>query len=399
MFAALAHGVSQIRNLSRGADVASTRSLFTHLGVVSEGDSNSLTVFGKGLQALAVDGFDLDCGNSGTTLRLMMGILAGSSVHCRLSGDASLNRRPVKRVITPLSLMGADLSATEGADTPPVTVRGRSLHGISYVSPVSSAQVKSAVLLAAMTAEGDTEYAEPTLSRDHTERFLASQGAKIAREGVKVKLCPPVQLRPLDYAVPGDISSATFFIVAALLLPGSELVITNVLLNDTRTGALDILRAMGARIDTYNIHEYFGEPVGDIHVVSLPLKGIDAGRYEAARFIDEIPILAVAAMFAEGETVFRKVGELRVKESDRAQGIVDVLHCYGCRAELSGDDLRIEGGTSGRSSTPDALGDHRLAMSIEIAELATRGAVLGAFRELVSISAPEFYSILEKIVQ
>jgi 3-phosphoshikimate 1-carboxyvinyltransferase len=328
-----------------------------------------------------------------------MGILAGSKISCELSGDESLNRRPVRRVIEPLTMMGGKLSTKGGGDNPPVIVQGSSLHGLEYVSKVASAQVKSAVILAAINADGATSYSEPSNSRDHTERFLQYQGCPVSIGKECVTVRPPVTIRPFDYEVPGDISTASFFIVAASLLEGSELTIENVLLNETRTGALDILGKMGAHLVVQNKNEYNGEKVGDVTVRSTTLKGFDAAGVDIAKYIDEVPILAVAAMFAEGKSTFHNIGELRVKESDRAQGIVEMLRCYGCGAAIEGDTLTIEGGCKGELSEPTHRNDHRIAMAIEVVDLILQGAVSGNFAKIISISAPEFYSTMESCLR
>ncbi len=398
MFAALVRGTSKVTNLSRGADVCTTREVFSKLGTVFHTEGEALLIDGGGIESFFTDNSRLYCGNSGTTLRLLLGILAGSRVSCELYGDESLNRRPVKRVIDPLTLMGGDLHSVDGSDRPPVRVRGASLHGIDYESPVASAQVKSAVLLAAINASGVTHYREPAKSRDHTERFLEWQGYPIAVAGTEITMAPGGILTPFEYKVPGDISTAAFYIVAALLTAGSELLLQNVLLNPTRTGALEILEKMGAEVKYENCQVRSGEPVGDVLVNHSPLIGRDATGIDTARFVDEVPILAVAAMFAQGTTVFHNIGELRVKESDRAQGIVDVLACYGCKSEIQGDKLVIEGGVDARQKAPSHQNDHRLAMMIEIIELVRRGQVSGEYRNTIAISAPEFYDNLKRII-
>lgn len=399
MFAALAQGTSTVRNLSGGADVVATLSVLQQLGIEAMSSGDTIVVSGKGLNGLSSPSSDLDCCNSGTTLRLMLGILAGSRISCRLCGDVSLNRRPVMRVTSPLRQMGADIRTEGDDDHPPVLVRGASLHGITYRSPVSSAQAKSAVLFAALNAHGDTTYHEPSLSRDHTERFLQYQGAHITAAGKDIRLSPPAELTTFDYQVPGDISTAMFFIVASTLLADSELTVENVLLNPTRTGAIDILTEMGAEIIVENQRSYCCEDVGDLMVRSTKLQGIDASRYDPVRFIDEVPILAVAAAFADGETTFANLGELRVKESDRLQGIVNMLSCYGCRAEVHGDSLRIRGGIGLRQRPPDHQGDHRLAMALAVLELATSGSIGHEHQDCIAISAPEFYHTLREITK
>jgi 3-phosphoshikimate 1-carboxyvinyltransferase len=399
MFAALAKGKSVLRNLSLGADVASTRAVLQSLGVGFEQKRNELIVNGYGLDGFAIPSQRLYCGNSGTTLRLMLGILAGSAVTVELVGDESLNRRPVMRVIEPLRLMRGDLCTVDGDDHPPVTVHGRPLHGIDYDSPVASAQVKSAVLLAGLQADGEVRFREPVRSRDHTERFLMSQGADLRVIGTTITLTPPVVVQPFDYDLPGDISTAAFFVVAALLTQRSELTIRDVLLNETRTGALDILQAMGGDITLCNTRDYHGERVGDLQVRHSSLKGVDTAKWATASFIDEIPILAVAAMCATGRTVIRNVGELRFKESDRAQGIVDVLRACGGVARLTGDDLIIEGGLTGGHGTPEHRGDHRLAMAIEIIKLIRGEEIAAEYQDVIAASAPEFYETLEMITR
>jgi 3-phosphoshikimate 1-carboxyvinyltransferase len=397
IFAGLAEGKSRIRNLSRGADVATTMKLFQDLGASAESTGGETIVQGCGLSNLRAVSKSLDCGNSGTSLRLMMGVLAGSNTAVTLAGDESLNRRPVMRVIEPLRLMGADLATSGEGDHPPVTINGRKLHGITYASQVASAQVKSAVLLAALHAEGLTHYTEPTQSRDHTERFLAAQGVDIKVTEAGINLSPGATLQPFDQVVAGDISTAAFYIVAALLSSGSEILIKNVGLNPTRTGALTILNRMGAEILTENQRDVYGEPVGDLIVRSSTLSGVDTAGLNLATYIDEVPILAVAAMFAEGETKFHNLGELRVKESDRLQGTADIVSALGGNAEIDGDTLIISGGCRGALRDLDARQDHRLAMAIEVANLVLAGELAGAYQEMIAISAPEFYETIRTL--
>lgn len=397
MFAALALGRSQIRNLSRGADVASTARVLRSLGNSITTNDELTVAEGVGLAAFRACSPNLDCGNSGTTLRLMLGILAGSQTGCSLSGDHSLNRRPVRRVIAPLTLMGADIGTADESDRPPVTVRGSRLHGIEYLSPIASAQVKSAVLLAALNAEGDTVYTEPELSRDHTERWLKAAGATISRKGQSVILSPAAHLEPFEYSVPGDISTAAFFLVAAAVIPGSALVVKECLLNPTRTGSVEILRRMGAQILFTNERDYRNETIGDIVVESAQLTACDTAGIPSASFIDEVPALAVAAMFAVGMTRLRNIGELRVKESDRVQGIVDLAASFGCRVVVEDDDLIIDGGAPKPTAIFDPHGDHRLAMAYEITSLAAGAGIIGKFADTIAVSAPEFYPSLERL--
>jgi 3-phosphoshikimate 1-carboxyvinyltransferase len=357
-----------------------------------------LLITGRGLSAFASSRKQIYCGNSGTTLRLMLGLLAGSKVSCKLSGDNSLNRRPVQRVITPLRQMGADLQTIGDSDRPPVIVHGKPLHGITYDSPIASAQVKSAVTLAALFADGETIYREPSQSRDHTERFLTFQGGYVQTKANSITIRPPVHLQPFVYDVPCDISTATYFIVAATLARDSQLTIENVLLNETRTGAIDVLKRMGADIVVENVRTYRNELVGDIVVKSSELHGIDATDLDSVRFVDEVPILSVAAAFAQGQTTFANLGELRVKESDRLLGTADMLRCYDCDTQVEADTLTIMPGVPSHLRPPDHRGDHRLAMAIEIMELLLSGSLNGDYQECFAISAPEFYHTLQAIV-
>ncbi|MCK4858365.1 MAG: 3-phosphoshikimate 1-carboxyvinyltransferase [candidate division Zixibacteria bacterium] len=394
IFAALAKGKSVLRNLSGGIDVAMTKSLYQSLGVRCAGNPDELIVESSGFHRLATNEKALYCGNSATTLRLSFGVLAGSDVSCVLTGDQSLQSRPIQRVITPLREMGADIHTRGGSDSPPVTVSGRPLRGISYRSPVASAQVKSAVLLAALHADGTTSYSEPDQSRDHTERFLAWQGVDITSSQEVTTLRPGVEIKAFEYHVAGDISTAAFLIVPALLTRGSEIRIRNLLINPTRTGILAILKEMGGDITIENQSERYGEPVADVIVRESPLVGIDTGKYPPVIFIDEVPILAAAAMFASGKTRICNVGELRVKESDRLSGIMQIINCSGGKAEVNGDDLIVTGGIGDRRALPQHQGDHRLAATIEIINLIRDGNVSGKYHDLISISAPEFYDAI-----
>lgn len=399
IFAALAKGRSELRNLSSGADVSSTHRVLQQLGVEISSQGVLTIVEGRGLEGLKSPEGDLDCGNSGTTLRLMLGVLAGSNCTCVLGGDESLNKRPVMRVIEPLRLMGADIAPAEQGDHPPVKLIGRPLYGINYNSPIASAQVKSAVLLAGLKAQGQTVYTEPTKSRDHTERFLMAQGIDLAVEGTRVTLTPGREVQQFLYTVPGDISTAAFYLVAALLAMNSEVLIEGVGLNPTRCGALEILGKMGANLEIENQREVYGEPVGDLVVRSSELTGFDAGGMNVATFIDEVPILAVAAMFASGDTRFANLAELRVKESNRLQGIVDIVKAFGGEARIESDDLIVPGGTPKQIRLPKVHKDHRLAMSVEVLNLLVAGKVSGEYQEVIGISAPEFYGTMRALSQ
>ncbi len=399
MLAALAKGKSQLGNLARGEDVKTTLALYQRLGMEAAIANGCAECTSAGYEAMRTTESMLYCGNSGTTLRLSLGILAGTKVECRLAGDESLNRRPVRRVIEPLRQMGGDLATAAADDRPPVQVRGRRLHGINISTSVASAQVKSAILLAGLHADGVTSVTEPEQSRNHTEIMLKHLGCNIDVEGRTSILSPAKRIDGFEYTVPGDISTAIFFVVAALIMPNSELIVRDILLNSTRTGAIDILRMMGATIDEDNVRLQHGEQVGDLVVKSSKLQGCDAANVTAARYIDEVPALAVSAMFAEGETAFDNIGELRVKESDRATAIVDVVKAFGGSAVVEGDTLCVCGGTSGRIGQAEHLGDHRIAMMIEVINLIRSGGVSGSYGDAISVSAPEFYELIKSLDQ
>ncbi len=399
MLAALAKGKSRLSNLAHGDDVKTTLALYQKLGVETAIANGFVECRSDGFESLRTTESVLYCGNSGTTLRLSLGILAGTKVECRLAGDDSLNRRPVRRVIEPLRQMGGDLATAAADDRPPVQVRGRRLHGINISTSVASAQVKSAILLAGLHADGVTSVTEPEQSRNHTEIILKHLGCNIDVEGRTSILSPAKRIDGFEYSVPGDISTAMFFIVAALIMPNSELVVRDILLNPTRTGAIDILRMMGATILEDNVRLQHGEQVGDLIVRSSQLHGCDAAKVVTARYIDEVPALAVAAMFAEGETAFHNIGELRVKESDRAAAIVNVVNASGGSAMIEGDSLRVFGNASKPTGPAEHLGDHRIAMMIEIISLIRTGGVSGSFGDSISVSAPEFYELVKSLDQ
>ncbi|MBL8066369.1 MAG: 3-phosphoshikimate 1-carboxyvinyltransferase, partial [Chthonomonadaceae bacterium] len=334
----------------------------------------------------------LYCGNSGTTIRLLTGILAGMhGVDAVLTGDSSLSRRPMDRIVQPLSQMGGDI---EGS-CPPLTIRGRPLSGTKYKSPVASAQVKSAVLLAGLTAQGATWVTEPSLSRDHTERMFEALGIELLREGdLSVGLLGGQRLGPLDFLVPGDISSAAFFMVAASILPGSKVTLSQVGINPTRTGVLDILRQAGASVTLDQEFDSDGEPVADITVASGGLKAFEICGPLVPRLIDEIPILAVLATQCEGVTVIRDASELRVKESDRIELVANGLNAMGAHVEPLQDGLKITGPSLLTGATIDATGDHRIAMSFAIAGMVAMGETRVTGAESISTSYPQFESDL-----
>lgn len=396
MFAALAQGNSTISNFSGGGDNRSTIRAFQNLGVDITQAGAEVFVKGRGWTGLQAPRETIDCGNSGTTMRLLSGVLAARPFLSRLDGDASLRNRPMGRVITPLRQMGADIISEGGENRAPLCIKGRPLHSISYRSPVASAQVKSALLLAGLQAKGRTHVWEPVRSRDHTERMLPAFGVRLEVHGTEVSIEGGQALRACDVIVPGDLSSAAFFIGAALMIPGSELYVRGVGLNPTRTGVLDIFRAMGGEIEQLNEREVCGEPVGDLLVRSCQLRGVECTEELVVRAIDEIPIVAVVAAAAQGITTIRGAQELRVKESDRIQALAMGLSAVGVRVSELPDGLVIEGGEL-RGGTVHSFDDHRIAMAFSIAGLAGTGEIVLEGVSCVDISFPGFYSLLRDL--
>jgi len=404
MLGALAGGEVRITGLGRGADNRATSRAFKQLGVEMREDGDALIVVGAGRRGLrAPEGF-IDCGNSGTSIRLMAGLLAAQPFLSRLTGDESLRRRPMKRIVEPLRLMGADI---EG-DTPPLTIRPvrKALQGIDYVLPVASAQVKSALLLAGLYAEGRTTLTEPGPSRDHTERMLRYLGAPVLSEPDGVTRLDPTGWEPVLDArpihVPGDPSSAAFIVVAALLAGGDPVVVQGVCINPTRTGFIDALRAMGATVTVRSTGNPGGEPVGDLVVERRAGQPLAAATIEAdlvVRCIDEIPILAVAAAAAQGVTWFRDVSELRIKESDRIATTAAMLRAFGVHVEEQSDAFAVHG-RGGDSFTPaivDAAGDHRIAMAAAVAALRASGPSQVDDAANVATSYPGFVNALQTL--
>ena len=396
MLGAIAEGTTTIHGFLPGADCLSTIECFRQLGISINREESCVTVEGKGLHGLRAGESLLFVGNSGTTMRLMSGLLAGQEFDSTLDGDASIRRRPMDRVIRPLTMMGGDIRGEEGKGTAPLRIHGVPLHGISYASPVASAQVKSAVLLAGLYAEGETSVTEPALSRDHTERMLTAFGAKVKRDGYTVAVESGPRLISRELLVPGDISSAAYFIAAGLLSKSGELLIKNVGVNPTRDGILRTAEAMGGKLVRINEREASGEPVCDLLVKNSALKGTEICGELIPTLIDEIPIIAVMAACAEGETLIRDAGELRVKESDRIDSIVTALTSLGVEAEALPDGMRIKG--SGISSGEiDSKGDHRIAMAFSVAGLSAEGPVTIRGAECVSISYPGFFEDLNRL--
>lgn len=366
MLAAIADGETRIHGFLEGADCLATLRAIEAMGVTVTREDDVLHIAGVGREGLSAPGAPLDLGNSGTSMRLLAGLLAGQSFDSELTGDASLRRRPMGRVIEPLRRMGAEI-AGESGDTAPLRIRGgRELHGIRYRSPVASAQVKSCLLLAGLYADGETAVEEPAASRDHTERMLEAFGVEVSRGGNTAGLRGGQRLTGGSLHIPGDLSSAAFFLVAAAIVPGSELRIESVGVNPTRAGVLDILRAMGADIAVENPREQGAEPVADLRVRGGGLKGIEIDPALVPLAIDEFPAIFVAAACAEGETVLRGAQELRVKESDRIAAMAEGLTVLGVDCEALPDGIRILGGPLS-GGVVDSHGDHRVAMAFAVA--------------------------------
>jgi 3-phosphoshikimate 1-carboxyvinyltransferase len=401
LFNAIAEGGAQITHYLAGADCLSTITCMRALGVQIEREGESVRVFGVGLRGLREPADVLDCGNSGTTLRLLAGLLAGQAgLFAVLSGDASLRSRPQKRIVAPLRALGATLDGREGGDRAPLVVRGAALHGGAYELPVASAQVKSALLLAALGGDGTLTLWGRTDGRDHTERMLAAMGVDITTEGRTIVLHPPADalLHPLTLRVPGDPSSAAFWWVAAAIHPDAEITTTGVCLNTSRTGALDVLRLMGARIDITNQRDEGAEPVGDVTVRSSNLHGAEIGGALIPRLIDELPVLAVAAACATGDTLIRDAQELRAKETDRIETVATGLDALGVTVEPTADGMGITGGRGLRAATLHSHGDHRLAMAWAVAGLVASGETTVHGADAVDVSYPGFWETLRGIM-
>ncbi len=398
---ALADGEATVHNFLPGEDCISTLSVLRALGadytLDTSGETPVLSINGCGIDGLREPDAVLDCGNSGTTMRLMSGVLAGQPFHSVLTGDASLRKRPMARVTTPLREMGARVHGRDDGRFAPLSIDGGNLRGIRYRLPEASAQTKSAILLAGLYAEGDTIVEEQQPSRDHTERMLAAMGAQIGREGPAIRLTPGGRLTALSLRVPNDISAAAFWMVAASVHPDAEIHLTGVGMNPTRTGIIEVLRAMGADLAIEEERTVAGEPVADIVVRSSELRGVTAEGDLIVRMMDEIPALAVAAAFAHGPTTIRDAAELRVKESDRIATTVSQLSALGVGISARDDGMVIEGGTPPAGGNVGSFGDHRLAMALAAAALAGSGDVRIDEAEAVAVSYPDFWQHLEQL--
>lgn len=391
MLGALANGTTSITNFLKGADCLSTISCFQKMGIEIEETESEILVHGKGLHGLSAPTEILDAGNSGTTTRLISGILAGQNFSCDLTGDASIQKRPMKRIMTPLSMMGADITSVHNNGCAPLHIKGAPLKGISYQSPVASAQVKSCVLFAGLYADGKTSVTEPFLSRNHSELMLSSFGASVQTCGTTATIEPEPVLTAQKVEVPGDISSAAFFIAAGLLIPGSELLIKNVGINPTRDGILRVCKRMGANLELLNTRTQCGEPVADVLVKHSELNGTVIEGDLIPTLIDELPVIAVMAACANGETIIRNAEELKVKESNRLEIIVHHLSEMGCDITGTEDGMIIRGGKPLHGTVLDSYLDHRIAMSFAVAGLVADGETEITNADCVNISYPGFY--------
>jgi 3-phosphoshikimate 1-carboxyvinyltransferase len=399
MLAALADSPSRLQNYSTGADCASTLGCLRSLGVKwerTEGKENSIEVQGTAL-CLAPPNQPLDCGNSGSTIRMLSGILAGQRFTSELAGDESLSRRPMERVITPLTLMGARIESKNGC--PPLRITGGGLRAIHYCMPVASAQVKTCLLFAGLLADGETSMEEPMRTRDHGEVALRAFGAKVDRSGNQVRIGGGQRLSGIEARIPGDLSSAAFFLCAAALFPNSQLTITNLLMNPTRARLLDILMLMGLHISVTQLEEIHGELVGTLQVEGGRLKGATISGADTAAVIDEIPVLAAIAPYTEQGIEIRDAKELRVKESDRIAAIAANLRAMGVQLQVSEDGLKIPGAQMLRGAVLESFGDHRIAMAFTIAALRAEGETLIRGSECAAISYPAFFATLEALVE
>jgi 3-phosphoshikimate 1-carboxyvinyltransferase len=398
MLAAVAEGDTRLTNFSSGADCASTLQCLRQLGCGIEGDARGeLIIKGRGgrLRAPTVA---LDCGNSGSTMRMLAGILAGQDFETKLTGDASLSRRPMARVIIPLEQMGARVKANDGA-RPPLVIggAGNKLRAIDYEIPVASAQVKSAVLFAGLFASGETAVEEPVRTRDHSELALRAFGAQVTRKRNRAAITGRQNLHGISADVPGDISSAAFFLCAAALFPVANLVFDNVLLNPTRAALLDVLAGMGTRIAVLDVNEQHGELVGTVHATGGTLRGGVIAGAQSAALIDELPVLAAVAPYTRDGIEIRDASELRVKESDRIRAVAENLRAMGAQVQELEDGLRVPGGQQLHGATVDSAGDHRIAMAFAIAALRAEGETEIRGAECVDISFPEFFRMLDAV--
>ncbi len=398
MFGALAEGTTQVTNFLKGADCLSTIACFQKMGIEIVHDGEEIQIHGRGLHGLYEPVETLDVGNSGTTMRLLSGILAGQRFASRLDGDASIQSRPMKRIIKPLRQMEAKIKSIRENGCAPLQIEPSMLHGIRYDSPVASAQVKSCILLAGLYADSPTSVKEPYLSRNHTEVMLQKFGAYVTSEGTTITVMPEPKLYAQKIEVPGDISSAAYFIAAALIVPGSEVLIEHVGMNPTRDGLLRVCKAMGADITILN-KNHGGEPTADLLVRHSGLKGTTVGGALIPTLIDELPVVAALACFAEGTTVIKDAQELKVKESNRIDAMVKSLSLMGAKVTETEDGMIIEGGHSLHGAVIDSHLDHRIAMTFAVTALAADGETEIRDADCVKISYPDFYRDLYSLIE
>lgn len=399
MFGSLANGLTEITNFLEGADCLSTIACFREMGIPIEYTKERVLVYGKGLHGLSAPIRTLDVGNSGTTTRLISGILAGSSFDSVLDGDASIQKRPMGRIIEPLHLMNASITSINHNNCAPLAIHGHALHAIAYNSPVASAQVKSCILLAGLFADNTTSVTEPVLSRNHTELMLSAFGASVTATGSTASIEPDPVLCGQRIEVPGDISSAAYFIAAGLLVNDAEILIRGVGINPTRAGILTVALAMGGDITRLNERLVSGEPVCDLLVRSSSLHGTCVEGDIIPTLIDEIPIIAVMAAYADGTTIIRDAAELKVKETNRIDTITTNLRAMGCAITPTEDGMIIKGGKSLHGANVDSYLDHRIAMSFAVAGLCADGVTSIKDGECVNISYPTFYEDLKRLAQ
>ncbi|MCD6353274.1 MAG: 3-phosphoshikimate 1-carboxyvinyltransferase [Proteobacteria bacterium] len=399
MLGSIADGKTHLTNFCSGEDTLRTVQAFQSLGIKIERNGTEHTVWGKGLNGLQEPQNIIDAGNSGTTVRLITGLLSGQNFFSAITGDASLRSRPMKRITDPMRAMGAKIDGRGDGNFVPLSIRGGALSPIQYQLPVASAQVKSAILLGGLYADGITEITEPVPSRDHTERMLSSMGATIEREKTTVRIKGSPHLKPFSFRIPGDISSAAFLIVGAILLPGSHIVIRKVGVNLLRTGILEILKQMGANIEVINPEEECGELTADVVVKSSSLKGVNITGDIIPRTIDEIPVVAVAAAHAEGTTIIRNAKELRVKETDRIAAVVKGLKKFGVKVEELSDGMAITGQKELKGASVFSYGDHRIAMAFIIAGLTASEETTVVDTEPIETSFPQFMESLDSLLE
>ncbi|MCM3761233.1 3-phosphoshikimate 1-carboxyvinyltransferase [Alkalihalobacillus oceani] len=399
MFGAIAEGRTTVDGFLAGEDCLSTIDCFRKLGVTIEQEGEKVTIEGKGWDGLQEPEEILNVGNSGTTTRLMLGILATRPFHSVIIGDDSIAKRPMGRVTEPLREMGSIIDGRDNGRFTPLSIRGGQTKGISFQSKVASAQVKSAILLAGLQSEGVTSVTEPALSRDHTERMLTAYGVEVQREGLTVSVKGGQKLTAQHITVPGDISSAAFFLAAAAIVQDSHITLEGVGMNPTRSGIIDVLQQMGASITLHNEQVVGGEPIADLEMKTSALKGIEIGGELIPRLIDEIPVIAVLATQAEGKTVIRDAEELKVKETNRIDTVVSELKKLGAKIEATEDGMIIEGRTALKAATVSSYGDHRIGMAMGIAALIAEGTMTIERSEAIAVSYPTFFEHIDELLR